>query len=170
MKRIATLLLFSILLLTQAWGAGKQTPLYIFGFAASFTDSLVHFTDIQYIEEAYTEKKTGFLYNREDYSQQLREYLKEKGVQTPTCVTFYATKRKKIEKKYIKLRRKYTQGGKYDVQYIDQSAFNYQPVESDLTREMAPKKMKKAEKQARKADKRQKKQQKKELKERYRKQ
>ena len=127
-------------MLTQTWGAGKQTPIYIFGFAASFTDSLVHFTDIQFVEDAYTDKKTGFLYNREDYSQQLREYLKQKGEPSPTCVTCYAKNRKKIEKKYIKLRHRYTRGGKYEIQYIDKSTFSYQPVEPDLTRDLAPKK------------------------------
>ena len=36
----------------------KQQPVYLFGFAASFVDSLAFITDVQYIDSAYVSCKT----------------------------------------------------------------------------------------------------------------
>jgi len=51
--------------------------MYMFGFAASFTDSIVHFTDIQEVDSAWIDTKSKFLLSREEYSYQLRDYLNE---------------------------------------------------------------------------------------------
>ena len=53
-----------------------QVPkMYIFGFAASFNDTIVHFTNVQEIDSAWIEKKNNFLQTRELYSYQLRDFL-----------------------------------------------------------------------------------------------
>ena len=65
-----------------------QVPkMYVFGFAASFTDTIVHFTDIQEIDTPWIDKKKGFLLNRDQYSVQLRSFLNN-NQQLPhrTCV------------------------------------------------------------------------------------
>ena len=43
------------------WGKIKCTPIYIFGSAISFTDSLVYITDIQILDSAWVDDKTDFL-------------------------------------------------------------------------------------------------------------
>ena len=55
---------------------------YIFGFASSFNDSTVYFTDVQKVDSAYFTRKSKFLVSRENYSYQLRDYLTSHGVFT----------------------------------------------------------------------------------------
>lgn len=111
--------------------AYKPTPGYIFGFAASFKDSTVYFTEIQRIDSTWTDARKGFLYRRGDYSNQLREHLKKEGFASPTCVTLFSAERKKVEKKYLKLRKKYTQKGGYNVKYIDFNTFEFRSIVPD---------------------------------------
>ena len=123
----------------------KCTKLYMYGFAASFNDSTVYLTDIQEVDSAWTDSKTGFLYSRDNYSYQLRDHLKNLGVAHPTCVTVYAKTRKEIEKKYVALKRRYTTKGNYDVKYIASNEFGYYPItpsEEEIKME-APEKKKK---------------------------
>ena len=43
---------------------------YMFGFAASFNDSTVFFTDIQQVDSVWVTKKKGFLAGRSNYAYQ----------------------------------------------------------------------------------------------------
>lgn len=106
--------------------------MYIFGMAASFTDTIVHFTPIEEIDSAWIEKKR-FLMGREEYSYQLREYLASKLLmQHRTCLVVYDKNRKKLEKKYARMMRLYTttpkKGRSYDVRHIGQQDFRFQSV------------------------------------------
>jgi len=87
--------------------------MYMFGFAASFNDSIVHFTEIQAVDSVWIDAKTKFMAGRENYSYQLRDYLSEKA-QMPhrTCVVFYNQDRQKLEKEYLKMKRIYATGKK----------------------------------------------------------
>ena len=87
--------------------------MYMFGFAASFNDSIVHFTEIQAVDSVWIDAKTKFMAGRENYSYQLRDYLAER-VQMPhrTCVVFYNQDRQKLEKEYLKMKRIYATGKK----------------------------------------------------------
>lgn len=133
--------------------------MYVFGFAASFTDSIVHFTDIQRVDSAWTDSKSGFLLGRETYSYQLRSYLANKLNQpNRTCITVFATKRNKIEKKYLKMMRQYSeQKGKkgipvkgFDVHHINQNQFKYAAVDMSQYDETAMKETKKKERKEKK--------------------
>ena len=104
------------------------TKLYMYGFAASFNDSTVYLTDIQEVDSAWTDVKTGFLYSRDNYSYQLRDYLKKTGVPHPTCITVYAKTRKEAEKKYVAMKRRYTTKGNYIVKYIESTDFGFYPI------------------------------------------
>ena len=87
--------------------------MYMFGFAASFNDSIVHFTDIQTVDSVWIDQKTQFMLGRENYSYQLRDYLADK-LQMPhrTCVVIYNQDRQKLEKEFLKMKRIYTTGKK----------------------------------------------------------
>lgn len=112
----------------------KVTNVYMFGLAASFNDSIVYFTDVQEIQEATINGKTKFLQAREQYARQLRDYLKNSQSESQrTCIVFYDKKRKKVEKKFLKMKRLYTQSKKkkdarqqYDVRFLDAGAFRFQ--------------------------------------------
>ncbi|MBQ9357310.1 MAG: hypothetical protein IJT98_08500 [Prevotella sp.] len=112
--------------------------LYVFGFAASFNDTIVHFTDIQELDSAWTDTKTHFLELRQQYSYQLRNFLWGQQLPNRTCVVFYDADRKKLEKRYQKMRRLYTTGrdGKahYDVRQAEGFSFtaiDYRPYMAD---------------------------------------
>ncbi len=126
------LLLAMLTLLTLTAGAkNKLCTVYMYGFAASFNDSTVYFTDIIQMDSAYVDTKTGFLYSRNDYSHQLRNYLSGQGLQNMTCITSFALKRKDAEKKFANLRKRYITGNHYDVNYLTADKFTYIPVEMD---------------------------------------
>ena len=137
------ILLLSLLMATHAAEArrGEVQKLYIFGMAASFTDTIVHFTPIQELDSAWTDKKRGFLLGREEYSYQLRDYLGT-ALLMPfrTCIVIYDSSRKKIEKKFARMMRLYSSPAKnerrYDVRHIDGNDFRFRPV--DMSAEEQP--------------------------------
>lgn len=126
------ILTVTALLSTMIFAANRKTKLYIYGFVTSFNDSTVYFTEIHEIDSAWIDKKTGFLYSRDNYSYQLRDYMKKKGYRFPTCITSYAKNRKKIEKKYTKLKKKYTENKNFNVKYIPLNEFKYKPIMPEL--------------------------------------
>ena len=105
---------------------------YMFGFAASFNDSTVYFTDIQEVDSVWFMQKRKILAGRANYSNQLRNYCAEKLNQPKrTCIVISSAKRKKVEKKFEKMKRQYTQSKKgtvYDVRYISSSDFKFDSV------------------------------------------
>lgn len=110
--------------------------MYMFGFAASFNDTIVYFTDIQEVDSAWIEKKSKFLQNRDLYASQLRDFLaKKKQMPHRTCIVFYNKKRAKLEKKFVKMRRLYSKGkdGRehFDMRQLEAGEFRFKPL--DLT-------------------------------------
>lgn len=116
------------LLCMGAWSANKPAHVYMFGFAASFNDSTVCFTDIQEVDSAYIDSKTKFLYSRENYSYQLRDYLQQHDFATPTCITVFALNKKDIMAKYEKMRKRYTGGANFAIKEVKAPDFVFQAV------------------------------------------
>lgn len=114
----------------HTYAKSKVTPCYVFGFSASFADSTVYFTDIQKLDSTWLDTKTKFLLGREEYSLQLKQYFNDMKKPNRTCIVMFATDKKKIDKKYKKLKETYTvkaKGG-YDVHYLNHGDFTFQPV------------------------------------------
>lgn len=140
LRKIITLLAALLLCATGA-GAKKRSQvetIYIFGMAASFQDTIVHFTTVQEVEGAWVDDKTRFLLAREEYSYQLRNYLNEQlSMPQRTCIVVYDKSRKKAEKKQERMMRLYTQPPKgarqYDVRHIGQADFAFHPVDMSAT-------------------------------------
>lgn len=109
--------------------------MYMFGVAAAFTDTIVHFTSVQRIDSAWIDSKSKFLQSRDNYSYQLRNYLATKE-QMPqrTCIVVYAQEEKKLLKKYEKMKQLYTNPKKkgarqYDVRYIADTDFHFTTID-----------------------------------------
>ena len=105
------LTLMALLMTVATASHAKQVlepHVYMFGFSASFKDSVVYITNVQDVQGAWIDSKTKFLLNRDSYSYQLKEHMTEQ-YQEPdrVCIVFYATNKKKIEKQLKKLRKKY---------------------------------------------------------------
>ena len=116
----------------EAKKSSQVEKIYIFGMAASFTDTIVHFTPIQEIDSAWIDKKI-FLMGREEYSYQLRDYLAKQLLMTQrTCIVVFDKNRKKLEKKYARMLNLYTttpkKGRSYDVRHIGQQDFRFHAV------------------------------------------
>lgn len=135
----------------------KMVPrVYVYGFSASFNDSIVYFTDVMPVDSAWMDTKTKFLMGRDNYALQLKNHLADNmGQPNRTCIVVFNTNRTKLEKDFTKMRKLYTDKNRsrYDVRNIAGSDFRFQPVEAggfEVT-EDAPKtkKEKKAPKQGR---------------------
>ena len=111
-----------------AGGKNRVATVYAFGFASSFSDSTVYFTDVMPIDSASVEEKTGFLLSRAEYVDQLRAYMQEKHGARMVCVLTFAEKRKDAEKKFVALRKRYMKKPGYEVKYIAPADFTFRPV------------------------------------------
>ena len=135
MKLLKCMLLVMVLTLTATKAEAKivvAEHMYMFGFSASFTDSVLYITDIQDVPGVSYDSKTKFLMGREHYSSQLKEFLAEKkGQPNRICLVMFATSKKKAEKKYQNLKKKYAEkdGIIYGLQYLKSDEFKFEAVE-----------------------------------------
>ncbi len=107
----------------------SQYGVYMVGVSASFTDSLVYFTDIQQVDSAFLGDK-GLLQDRMQYSLQLKDYLESnEGGKNRTCFVYYNKKRKKLQKELTKIKQKY-QKGKTQVLRDVNPSFKFQKAET----------------------------------------
>ena len=107
---------------------------YMFGFVASFTDSVVFFTDIQEVDSVWLMPRKKMLAGKSNYSYQLRNFCADSlGFKNRTVVVVSALTRKEIEKKYAKMKKDYIEkrAGQYDVHFIDASEFRFTSVNMD---------------------------------------
>lgn len=83
MKSYRTLLVTAVIIMASLMSLSvsakiKCVPkIYAFGFAASFNDSIVYFTDIQEIDSAWVGEKNEFLVNRENYFLSTQKLFKQ---------------------------------------------------------------------------------------------
>ena len=126
---------------------GEMKTVYMYGFAASFNDSTVYFTDVHRVDSAWIDSKTKFLMSRENYSAQLSDYLKKLGEKNMVCVASFAKNEKKAKKKLQKMVASYSKAVKrktkqkdsklkvateekmpYIIKFIDNQDFTFQGV------------------------------------------
>ena len=130
MKSLRYILLLAVTLLTVEASAKIEMKdnIYMFGFSASFKDSIVYTTDIQNVEGLWIDTKNNFLLNRDEYSHQLKVYLTEKlQQQNRICMLFFYDKKKKAEKEFLKLMKKYKKG--YEVRHVSAAEFKFEPID-----------------------------------------
>ena len=90
----------------------NKKGMYIVGVSASFTDSLIYFTDVQFVDSV-TLNSEKLLPNRSQYSEQLEDYLKmREGGKNRTCFINYNKKKASLEKMVKKMKEKYQKDGK----------------------------------------------------------
>lgn len=122
MKLIKVLVpLFFVMVVCSAFSLkDKSKGMYIVGVSASFSDSLVYFTDIQFLEGVKLDKKTKLLPSRSQYSEQLDEYMEQlKGMNNRTCFIYFNTNKSKLEKTVKKMKEEYKEGGKSIIRNVD---------------------------------------------------
>lgn len=113
------LLVIAIPSVAKKKGDKKKYGVFLVGASASFSDSLVYITDIQFLDSASVSDK-GLLEGRAQYSMQLKDYLEgKKGMKDRTCFMFFSEKKNKLEKQLKKLRAKYEKGGTLTLKTVD---------------------------------------------------
>ena len=130
MKSIRYILLLVVALIALGASAKpiKTNQVYMFGFSASFKDSVIYVTDIQNVPGTWVESKNKFLLLRDEYSRQMKDYLEEKLQQEKrVCVVFYYLKKKKAEKEFLKLMKKYKKG--YEVRHVNEKDFKFEAID-----------------------------------------
>ncbi len=133
MRKTILLSVFFVSLSLPLAAVVYPTPIYIYGFSLSFNDSTVYITDIMTLDSAWIESKNNFLYARSSYAYQLKNHLTDQGVLNPTCVVSYDLKRKKAEKKYVKLKNRYLKKNNFfTVKYVPITDFCFTAVSAAL--------------------------------------
>ena len=104
--------LFIVLAVCTASTMEKKKGMYMVGVSASFTDSLIYFTDIQFLDSVELDKDE-LLPMRGQYSDQLDSYLEQvKDMENRTCFIYFDEKKDKVEKTIKKMKEKYQKDGK----------------------------------------------------------
>jgi len=142
MKTIFKYTLIALLFLMAAPGEMtakrvKTSQMYMFGFSASFKDSVIYITDIQDVQGAWIDSKSKFLLGRDIYSTQLQEHFNKQQQPNRVCAVYFDASRKKIEKLYEKIKKKYVlkHPGMYDVRYLTATDFKFEAVDMSPNQE-----------------------------------
>lgn len=86
----------------------KEAPVYAFGIATSFLDTVMYVTPVQVLENALI-TKDGFLDNRSAYSLELKSHVEKTYSKSEfLSVIFFSQKKKEIDKAFSKVRSKYS--------------------------------------------------------------
>lgn len=102
---------------------------YAFGLSASFTDTVVYYTNIQVLDSVSL-GKSGFLPKRELYTYQFKNYLEyQKGEKNRTCMIYFSENRKQLEKERTKVLNKYKKGKTVRLQLVDSGEFVFKKPE-----------------------------------------
>ncbi len=128
MRKILIVLLLLVVTLPAA-ALYSVTKLYVYGFAMTFNDSTVYFTDVLELDSAWYDSHHKFIYSRSSYSSQLKTYLQDEGVDNPTCIIAFADNRKKAEKKLMKMKSKYMKKNTFfTIRYVAATDFVFTAV------------------------------------------
>lgn len=99
---------------------------YMFGVATNFNDSTVYLTDVQHLDHAVM-GADGSLKDHTSYSQQLKAFLESTlGETNQTCAVIYSDKKKKLEKRFIRARKKYQTDKAKTLKRIGTDTFMFQ--------------------------------------------
>lgn len=111
LKKIISRALLSLALVScslSAYSGGEKTSptVYAFGVASSLGDTVVYVTAIETLDGATLDASTAFLNDRSHYSRQLESALQSAHGGHFTATLCFSTKRRKVEKQLLALRRR----------------------------------------------------------------
>lgn len=101
-----------------AVSAKKDGGVYVFGASVSFSDSVVYFSEVQFVEGVKLEKGTKFLPARQHYAYELKDYMNfQEDMPGRTSFIYFSKKEAKLQKKVAKLKKKVQKRGQI-VRYL----------------------------------------------------
>ena len=108
----------------QAKEPRKKYGVYVAAASASFTDSLVYVSDVQFVDSAAVSNR--MLMERAQYSTQFKTYLENNGMgENRTCFVLYGRKPKGVMKEVKKLKEKYRKNTKVVVKDVTKDQFTF---------------------------------------------
>lgn len=118
MKRIF-IAIIAVLTVFAVQAQKKGEGVYVMGASLSFTDSIVYFTEIQFIEGVALEKGSGFLPDRQHYSLELQEYMAANELMPGrTSVVLFAKKKAKLKRREEYLKQRLERRRSLKVRYL----------------------------------------------------
>lgn len=161
MRRILFILLslcLSIGIQAKKESKTELVTVYLYGMSSSFRDSVVYMTDIQKVDGAYLLPK-GLLGGLSEYVSQMNTHFAKQGFvdeKKRINTVFFKTTRKKAEKAYLKLRKRY-QNSAVILKPLPESEFIFKTIapsyDEPVPQENSSKTVKKAKKDQKKANK-----------------
>lgn len=107
------------------YGKGKGT-VYLFGVSQMLMDSVVYMTTINQVDSIDLDARTKMLPSRSEFSLQLKEYLEgQVGLHSQTACVFFATSRKKLNKQYYKIKKRYLDDKEKKIIVVDDRYFKF---------------------------------------------
>ncbi len=105
-------------------GKSAHKSVYAFGVAASFTDSLVYYTDVQLLDSVTL--LGGALPQQKLYTYQLQNYMEANmGKPHRTCMIYYKNSKKKTDKEMTKVLGKFKKKKSNNLIHIDPKEFKF---------------------------------------------
>lgn len=104
----------------------KVQALYLYGVSSSFNDSIVYITDIQKVDSAYLSSKYC-LGGIKEYVYQMNSHFNKTPDSRRTNTVFFKKDRRKAEKAYVKLRKRYAKQ-KIELTPVAEGDFKFKSV------------------------------------------
>ena len=101
------LLAFAVSVQSAQAKSKKAKGLYVFNYASCLTDSTAYTTTVVWMEKAELEQKGKFFSDAPELSEKLRQYMQKTYKKPFFATTFYDKKRDKLEKKLVKIKRRF---------------------------------------------------------------
>lgn len=131
LKILCSLLLVLIVCSAFSLKGSKGKSVYIVGVSASFTDSLVYFTEIQLLDSVKLDKNK-MLPERAQYSYQLKNYLEnQEGLTNRTCFVYFSNNKNKLQKTISKMKTKYQKGKTMLIREVNPNEFRFKKPETE---------------------------------------
>lgn len=105
--------------------ADEPKRVYMYGVSVNFNDSVVYMTDVQHLDSIVI-NKDGSIQNYANYSIQLKVYLEGMlGESNQTCAVIYSDNKKKLEKRFVKMRKRYQTNENKLLKQVGTDAFQF---------------------------------------------
>ena len=102
------------------------TTVYLYAISSEFGDTAVYITDIIELDSVQLTKRYDYLTFRSDYSSQLKQYLADKyGKNLQTVAVFFDKDKKKIDKRYNKILKRYKATKGYELITVSKEEFTF---------------------------------------------
>ena len=101
------LLAFAVSVQSAQAKSKKAKGLYVFNYASCLTDSTAYTTTVVWMEKAELQQKGKFFSDAPELSEKFRQYMQKTYKKPFFATTFYDKKRDKLEKKLVKIQRRF---------------------------------------------------------------